>query len=401
MPDPGTARPDDRAPNERTTPASIGRRLALSLGVLALSMLGAELVVRALGLEPARYAETRHLESDDKRVGLDLYPSDARDAFPLDLRDDAARRPLSDRIEELDGWAPRAPHAVRGDYTAELCRVAHEGDVLPAAARDRPRVVLLGDSFIEGQGVVFEHTVAARLGDALGDDHDVLACGRRGYDFAIDPSATRGLGRWMSAHVLDADVVVYAMTLNDPARSEAFARGQSYVDDWIVDRRRMLSHDATQESWLTPRLFTLVEDRIEAMRIGAATMRWYQQMVESPNREGWQATLAQLERFAERLRSEGRELVVALWPLLVGLESEDAYPFVATHARIALDLDALPLTVIDTLPAFLETDTRSLWVHEVDHHPNDEGHRRFAEAILPPVREALARARARRDSAHP
>lgn len=354
----------------------------------------AECAVRSIGLEPARFAETRHLEREDKRVGLDLYPTDPENRFPLDLREPATRAAWQDRVAELDAWAAHAPHAVPGFYSPELCRVAREGEVLPARDPARARVVLVGDSFVEGQGVPFEDTVGARLSAALGGSTEVLACGRRGYDFAMeeDPSL-RALGQWMRAHVLEADVVVYAMTLNDPARSPSFQAEQTYVDDWIVDRRRMRGHDQPARSPWSPRLLALAEDRIEALRIGGATMRWYADMVEAPNAEGWRATLAQLGRFSAELERGGRRLVVALWPLLVSLEDARSYPFLSTHARIERDLTALGLTFLDTSPAFTGAQTASLWVHEVDHHPNAEAHRRFTAAISGTVRDALARAR--------
>jgi hypothetical protein len=84
---------------------------------------------------------------------------------------------------------------------------------------------------------------------------------------------------------------------------------------------------------------------------------------------------------------------VALWPLLVALEDAGSYPFLSTHARIERDLTALGLTFLDTSPAFTGAQTASLWVHEVDHHPNAEAHRRFTAAISGTVRDALARAR--------
>lgn len=375
--------------------AGLGARVGLAATALLVGLFAAELLVRALGWGPTRFAETRHLESADKRVGLDLYPSDPDDSFAIDLREPAARAAWA-QLPGLDAWADAAPHAVEGHYSRELCRVSRAGATLPTRAPGRGRVVLVGDSFLEGQGVAFEHTVAAQLAAAL-PEHDVLACGRRGYDFTLVPSDPRGLSHWMRDHVLDADVVLYAMTLNDPARSAEFQARQSYVDDWIVERRRMLGHDAVDgpgpqrasDPW-SPRLGALINERLEALRIGGATMRWYTEMLEAPNEAGWAATLDQLEAFARELWRDGRRLLVALWPLLVGLEDASGYPFTQTHARIVRALEARGLRVVDTLTAFVGADTERLWVHEVDHHPNADAHGRFTGAILPALRDALA-----------
>jgi len=193
---------------ERKRPPLAGR-LALALGVTLVSLVAAELAVRALGLEPARFAETRHLESDDKRLGVHPYPTDPGHTFPLDLPSSAIRAPLLDRIPELEAWASRAPHAVLGHYSAALCRVSNDGDEVLAPEPGRARIVLVGDSFIEGQGVSFEDVASERLGSVLGAE--VLDCGRRGYDFVMPGAASEqrpGLGRWMRRHVLDARVIV-------------------------------------------------------------------------------------------------------------------------------------------------------------------------------------------------
>ncbi len=79
--------------------------------------------------------------------------------------------------------------------------------------------------------------------------------------------------------------------------------------------------------------------------------------------------------------------MVALWPLLVGLEG--SYPFFATHGAIARALQAHRVDLVDTLPAFEGQDPETLWVHPSDRHPNARAHRVFAAALLEPVSARL------------
>lgn len=348
-------------------------RLALFVGSAALALGAAELTVRALGLEPARFAATAHLESEDKRRALDLYPDDPRDAFPLDLRDDATRAPWADMpgIER----AERAPHGVPLEFSAELCR---GGDVPPADGR--ARVLVIGDSFTEGQGVVREDTFAARLDGQL--DAQVINCGRRGYDFPR-------LHEWFDLRVasFEPDVVLYAMVLNDPQQSEAFHARQAFLDDWIVDRRRRVS-DGPVGPPPGLRLFALVNDRLEARRVGDATTTWYREMVDAPNQEGWQATLDHIEAMHRAMQSRGGALVVALWPLLVELDGD--YPFTDVHRTIREALEARGVRFVDTLDAFVGEEPESLWVHATDRHPNGRAHAVFASRVLETLRAGLS-----------
>jgi hypothetical protein len=347
------------------------------------ALLVAELALRLLGIAPSRWVHPCHLEARDKRVGLDLYPDDPRDYFPLDLRDEEVRRRYRERgLSEVDERWERTPEAVPFEYTAELCR----GTSIPTLPAGAARVVAIGDSFTEGQGVREEDTYAARLDRAI-RGAQVVNCGRRGYDFPqLHELFTRNLA-------LDPDVVVYAMILNDPEQSEAFHARQRYIDDWIVDRRRMVFEgDGSPPPW-EPRIVSVFADRVEGIRVGAETTRWYREMVGAPNREGWQATLDHLGAMDEAMRARGGELVVVLWPLMVGLDGD--YPFAATHETIARALEARSITFHDTLPAFLGRDPSSLWVHPSDRHPNERAHAIFARDVEPIVRGAIARTRQR------
>jgi lysophospholipase L1-like esterase len=360
-------------------PRPLAQRAGLAVASTLASLLLAELLLRALGIAPARYRQPVHLETADKRHGVDLYPDDPRGYFRLDLRDLSLRSALREEgLAEVEARVARTPFAVRGRYSAELCR----GGDIPPRRPERARVLVIGDSFTEGQGVHEEDTFVARLAAAM-PEAELLNCGRRGYDFPR-------LREWLELRMtLRPDLVVYAMVLNDPHQSEAFHARQAYLDDWILDRRRMVSEGDGAPPPLSLRLFALLADRLEGARVGAETERWYHGMVGSENAEGWQRTLDDLGRMRDAARAGGAGFLVVLWPLMIGLEAN--YPFEDTHRTIAAALEARGLAVHDALPAFRGAETASLWVHPADHHPNELGHARFADAIEPAVRAALER----------
>lgn len=346
-----------------------GGRIALSLGATLAAVLVAEVALRAMDVRPDRYPQTARFETEDKRVGLDLYPDDPDGAFPLDLRDAEARAPWLRRFPALAERWERTPHGVPFRYSEELCR----GEVPPRT--DRRRVLVIGDSFSEGQGVVEADTFAARLRERL--DADVINCGRRGYDFPT-------LRSWFDDRLsLEPDVTLYAMVLNDPQRGEAFQARQRYIDDWIVDRRRMVGEGDGRPPLWEPRFFTVLADRLEGVRVQAETTRWYREMVGPENAEGWAATLDHVEAMHAAMEARGGRLVVALWPLLV---SFDDYPFEDTHRTIVRDLEARGVTVVDTLDAFRGEEAERLWVHPADRHPAARAHARFADAVAPALR---------------
>jgi len=67
------------------------KKLLLSLVATLVFLLLAEAVVRFADLGPSRWAHPWHLETEDKRAGLDVYPDNPHGAFEIDLRDAEVR----------------------------------------------------------------------------------------------------------------------------------------------------------------------------------------------------------------------------------------------------------------------------------------------------------------------
>jgi hypothetical protein len=131
----------------------------------------------------------------------------------------------------------------------------------------------------------------------------------------------------------------------------------------------------------------LVRDRVHRYRVARQTSRWYRQLYSEPNLEGWRATQAQIVDMDRRLRERGAGLLVALWPLLVGIEAE--YPFEDVSATISRFCLVSGIAYHDLLVGLHGRPSASLWVHPADHHPNEVAHRLAAENLAPVVRNLL------------
>jgi lysophospholipase L1-like esterase len=350
-------------------------RVALVIASVAAALAVGELGLRVAGVAPARFGRCRTVENRDKSAALDLYPTNPRGYFDVDLRDGATRA----RFADLGLETPvRTPFGIALRYNADRCRD------LPRTLRTRdatPRVLVIGDSFTEGEGVREEDTFVRRSAQKIGTRIEIINCGRRGRDF---PELRDAFERLVDAY--QPDVVVYAMVLNDAVQSQALHDRQRFLNDWIVDRRRMLPDggDAPRGS----RLLALVEDRLEAARVARETTRWYRDLYGSVNRDGWDATQRHLAAMDAEMRARGGRFVVALLPLIVGLDGE--YPFMEAHREIARACAALGVELHDLLPSLRGQAPASLWVHPVDLHPNERAHALIAEALAPIISRAAS-----------
>jgi lysophospholipase L1-like esterase len=358
-------------------------RFALAGGAVAATLLAGELALRAAGYVPHRLRATARLVDARWRMLLDCYPSNPRAYFDIDLRTAESR----DRYFHLaphryDQVAQRDPYAVEIQYNSLRFR-----DVEPAP---RPpgvhRVVVVGDSFTEGEGVkegdAYPRVLEKLLNDG-GGRWEVRNCGRRGSDFpqlyAVFEDALK----------YSPDVVVYAMVLNDAERTPEFQARQSYINDWILDRGMLMEGKPAPE--LHPfdsRLEALVTDRIETWRTARATARWYRDMYREPNRLGWQRTQGYIGEMNRRTLAQGGRFLVASWPLMVHLERDD--PFADVSETIARFCLAAGIPRHDLRAAFRGRPTAALWVHPVDMHPNEIAHRLAAESLAPAVRRLVS-----------
>lgn len=351
----------------------------LALGSAGLVVVAAEGVLRLSGWEPAAFRPPIRVFDTGRDLLLDCYPSDPRDYFPLDLRDEAVYAHYAALgVRRLDRAAGRAPHCVEVRYDSDRFR----GPEVPARRPGVWRVMVLGDSFSEGQGVREEDTWPRRLEALLAQDPgprvEVINAAHRASDF---PELHEWFYRILNH---EPDVVIYAMVLNDAELSPAFRERSRAVQDWITMRGRATRGRYRELGFLDSRLAFLVRERLERRRIDRATRRFYRGLYGEPNRDGWRETRERIRDMDERMRMRGGRLLVARWPLLVGTDGD--YPFRDTHERIGAFLEAASIEACDLLPALAGVRAEDLVVHPSDHHPNERAHALVAARLAPAVR---------------
>ncbi len=360
--------------------SGLGGRLALAAASTLLTLVLAEGALRLAGYAPASFVHTNRIANRGRTVLLDCYPGNPRGYFDVDLRDPATfERYRALGLARLDEAAAHTPFAVERRYSAQQFRSAEIGPHRPGVVR----VVVIGDSFTEGMGVKEEDAYPRVLHRLLNTGAEagrweVFNCGRRGYDF---PALYDLFGTVLG---FEPDVVIYGMVLNDPLRTPAFEARQAYRNDWILDRGRMSRDDDRRRRPWDLRLSAFVRDRIDSYRVGRDTTRWYRDMYGAPNQEGWERTQILLREMNERAQARGGRFLIASWPLLVGLEGR--YPFADVSEAVARFCLSAGIPRHDLLGALYGHSDDSLWVHPVDHHPNEIAHRLAAESLVAPIR---------------
>jgi len=89
------------------------------------------------------------------------------------------------------------------------------------------------------------------------------------------------------------------------------------------------------------------------------------------------------------MRLRGGHFLLAAWPLLVGTDGR--YPFADVAETIRSFCLEAGIAHHDLLPALEGREPESLWVHPLDHHPNETAHRLAAASLAPAVRALVAR----------
>jgi lysophospholipase L1-like esterase len=316
-------------------------RLAAALGATLLALVLSEVLLRFVS---PGYAErdveyTVFVPPGDARTWVYTPNSVARfawDGDPIGVLPPGARSEVAINAEGLRGPLP-----------------------LPG----RPTVVVLGDSFVFGEGVELQDTFVARLESSIGGSHAFVNAGVAGQGTPDEAARVPYLLERFAPRAL---LLVHIPNDAIPTDQSA-ARG---VDLIRVPERSGL------------RLLALLQARGGDAELEA----WYRSYYEGGRERYWEICRGALASVAERCRQRDVRLGVAEFPLLHRL---DDYPFEVSAKRVRDACADLGAPFIDLRPALATHDAGELWVHPTDRHPNRLAHEIAAEALAPLVRELL------------
>lgn len=275
------------------------------------------------------------------------YPDNPRGYFDV-LRDDGGQKIYGVHMDAAEGLGGRRA---------------------PTAAR--PSILGLGDSQAQGQGVRYEDTLYARLGQALGTRVRNVAVS--GYD--LDEIVSRyayeardpGAHRW----------VIYAMVLDDFGLDRSKIAGPDFIQfqpgydfsPWRARSATLNFFAHVREQWTLSQTTSLA-------------------YLDSFKGEKLKTKHKQLQALRDAVRADGGRLLIVVWPLLYDFNNYPFHPIHETVHQLARELDVL---LVDGLEVLQDQEAQSLWVHSIDHHPNEVAHERMAQAVANVIREADAR----------
>jgi hypothetical protein len=241
----------------------------------------------------------------------------------------------------------------------------------PQPATGTVRILGIGDSFAMGEGVPAGQSLFAHLERGLGPNAEVLNAARSGYDTGYELATMRRLIPQLRAN---RSVVVFL--LNDIRLSPELRAKQRWINDLINVRAAQLWRGGERPWWHRSRLLRSLDAWYRMSAITEQTVAGYNAAwsrdQNAENIDKFAAQLAAMKAIPDN------EMVLVLYPLLIGL---DDYPFAKIHAQVAEIAVKLEIPVFDLAPTFTGLTASDLHVHHTDHHPNGGAHLMAANAV--------------------
>lgn len=240
-----------------------------------------------------------------------------------------------------------------------------------AKPADTARMIIVGDSFAMGWGVLYEETYAARL-----ERSERLVARSPGrlevLNFGLAGDNAQDAVERLEAEAIAfaPDIVVYGANVND-------VEGEHYAASF--PRRAGPSMGSVLWQIVGPRLVRIAE--LVWPPPGSYLYELDENYFRNP--PAWQAFEAALDDLARIAKAHEACPVVLIQTQLHRLDRW--HPYDRHYAAIQDAALARDLPVVPTRELFRDRETRSLWVSPTDAHPNATAHALLADALVEPL----------------
>ncbi len=243
------------------------------------------------------------------------------------------------------------------------------------------RIIVVGDSFTAGQGVLGEQAYPNVMENALNRDS-------KGTTFEVINLGVSGQSMfWILARLeslgleLAPDLIVYGLTLND-IEGNYYKRTRGK----FAFPKQQKSYERFKDS--PSRALRLAWPRIQSLfeLINPPPHSYLFEVLQNydTSTRAWRIFDGGFDRFAHIQETTGVPVVVFVHTSLAYLNV--FHPFRKVYDQIQQAAEKRGLRVIQSLPAFQGHDPASLWVAPGDFHPNVQGHQILATSLLEGLR---------------
>jgi hypothetical protein len=273
------------------------------------------------------------------------------------------------------------------------------------------RVLLIGDSFTDGDGVPLRDNYPSVMERALnassaGDEESVP-------DWEIINVSVPGYGPIETGLTLDEfgsrykpDLIIYGFYLGNDLADAMKSRDEKLHEIGLLKDDVSL-FPLNNWLWRNSNFYVLIQNALSALnerRAGGATgrqlgltgVRYFRKDAPEKFKRGWDNTVVSLVRMKQVADSVGADLLVALFPVPSVVTPSGLLEYVPTGLNIFdtsrydanwlqrsahSKLDSLQLTYVDLTSAYRESKIQPLFNTLADHHPNRDGYRLMGEFI--------------------
>jgi hypothetical protein len=270
---------------------------------------------------------------------------------------------------------PLIGHEHRADAHAFLMGVdvatnaeGHRDREIPVARQPGVgRIVMLGDSFIEGWGVPFEDTISKRLEklfDKAGEKVEVMNTGVGNYNTIMEVEA-------FLTHdaKFKPDMVVLNWTFNDAEPVPSYGS------------TNFLARNSEAAVFLVGGMDSI-------LRLFGEKRTWDKYYLGLYDTPGWPAAQAAFRKLAEYCRANKIKLMVVNWPELHDVNN---YRLQKITDLVHAMADSEKAPFVDLLPAVKGQDSSKLWVTAPDPHPNAYANELYANYLFPFLKEEMGK----------